>query len=66
MNSVSQIDGLKQGSAGGGGLGKGTMALASTSVWKKAAPPPPNLIPDDSVLPCMSPLPLEMLPQCWN
>ena len=37
-----------------GGLRKGTMASASTSVWEKAAPPGFALKPDNSVPPQMS------------
>ena len=36
----------------GGGLSKGTMASASTSVWEKAVPPDLVLKPDNSVSSC--------------
>ena len=35
-------------------------------MWEKAAPPALTLIPDTSVLPCMSLVPFEVLPQSWG
>ena len=50
----------------GGGLRKETMVSASTSVWKKAAPPSPALMTDNSVIPHMSLAFFELLPQCYG
>ena len=45
---------------------KVTMGSASSSVWKKAAPPAVSLVPDTSVPPCMPLVPFKLLPQCWS
>ena len=64
VNIVSQVD--MHPPAGSGGLSKGTMASASTSVWEKAAPLALSLKPDNSVPPHMSLVPFELLPQCQS
>ena len=46
----------------GGGLNKGTMDSASTSVWEKAIPPALVLKPDNSIPPHMSLALFEQLP----
>ena len=49
----------------GGGLSKGTVASACTSVWEKAALPPAlALMPDNSVPPHMSLVLFSLLPLC--
>lgn len=50
----------------GGRLRKGTMASANTSVWEKTTSPALVLMPDNSVPPPMSLVPLELLPQRWS
>ena len=50
----------------GEGLRKGTMASACLSVWKKAFPQLPALMPDMSVPPCMRLVSFKLLPQCWS
>ena len=42
------------------------MASASTSVWEKTTPLPLTLMPNNSVLPCMSLTPFELPPQCLS
>ena len=46
----------------GGSLRKGTMASASTFIWKKAAPQALTLMPDNSVPPWLSLVPLSCCP----
>lgn len=71
-NGVSQLDGESDMVAatsacqGGGGLNKGTMASASSSIWKKDALPFLVLKPDNSVSFSMSLSPLQLLLQCWS
>ena len=50
----------------GGGLNKGTMDSANTSVWEKVAPPALALKPDNSVPPRMSLACFKLLPQHWS
>ena len=47
----------------GGELNKETIASASTSAWEKAPPPILAPKPDNSVPPCMSLAPFELLSQ---
>lgn len=47
-------------------LSKETMAFASISIWLKAAPPVITSKPDNSVLPHLSLVPFELLPQQWS
>ena len=49
-----------------GGLRRGTMLSASSSVLEKAIPPALALMPDTSVPPCMPLLPFKLLPRCWS
>ena len=49
-----------------GGLLKGNMASATPLVWEKAAPPVLMLMPDTSVSPRMSLVPLDMLYHFWS
>lgn len=48
-----------------GVFNKKTMASTSPSIWEKVAPLV-ALKPNDSVLPWVSLVPLELLPQCWS
>ena len=50
----------------GGGLSKGTMASASTSVWEKAAFPALTLMPNNSFPTYMSVMPFKLLPLRWS
>ena len=50
----------------GGGLRKGAMASASTSVWEKVASLALILVPNNSVPPHVSLAPFKLLPQCWS
>ena len=45
---------------------KGMMASANTSVLGKATPPCLTLMPDSSILPCMSLVLFALLPQHWK
>lgn len=47
-------------------LRKERMAFDSTSSWEKAVLSPLILIPHNSVPPCMSLLPFDLLPQCLS
>lgn len=46
----------------GEGFRKGTMVYANTSVWETAASLALTLMPDTTVLPFMTLMPLELLP----
>ena len=67
-NSVSQVDGVSDmvPTLCRGELIKETMVSASTSIWDKTVPSPFTLMLDNSVPPCVSLMPFEMLFQCWN
>lgn len=70
VNDVSHVDGDSGVAAHAsacqeaGGLSKRTVPSASISVWKKVAPLVLFLKPHDSVLPRVSLVPFEPLPQC--
>ena len=67
VNSRKQVDGVSDTAPTCqlcGGLSKGTMASAGTSVWEKAALLAVSLKPDNSVPPRRSLVPFELLPQC--
>ena len=70
VSNVSQGDGDSDVTpvyaCSGGGLSRGTMASASTSVWEKAAPPALTKKPDNSVNACVSLVPFELLPHHWS
>lgn len=50
----------------GGGLNKGTVAFACTSVREPGTPPALVPKPNNSAPPCMSPVTLEQLLQRWS
>ena len=49
-----------------GGLIKGTVSSASTSIWEKAVPPALALMLGNSVSPSVFLVPFRLLPQHWN